>query len=141
MTHSHANPESLGLDSFGADTGVLTVFSQSLPQVEIGNVFWISAIPNGAVRGRHAHYYATQYLIALAGVLDIAVSDPHHQNWHYRLVPASSCVMIPPRHWVEITSLESASSLLVIADRPYYENDYIRSWEDFFSGNFPEHQC
>lgn len=81
-----------------------------------------------AVRGGHAHKTLTQGIVAIGGsarlmVIGLATMDS------YDLTGPSQILVVPPMHWVEIAEIHG--SLLVLADAPYDEADYVRVFDDF----------
>lgn len=47
------------------------------------------------------------------------------------MTPDSGMLLIEPRNWLDIVFNE-ASSIVVLTDTTYTEEDYIRSKDDFF---------
>ena len=120
-------PQVVALPTFSSSSGTLTAFSQALPTVEIRNIFWIDAVRHGESRGGHAHWETTQFLIAVHGSFDCRIDSQCHRDWSFHLSSPQHCLVIPPRHWIDLTGASPLSSLLVLADRSYCEDDYIRS--------------
>ena len=84
----------------------------------------------GAARGHHAHRTCTQALTATHGTVDVLVSDGHNEA-RYLLNTPTALLVVPPGHWIDLLQFSPGASLLVFADQPYDEADYIRSLEQF----------
>lgn len=86
--------------------------------------FWVRA-PHGMMRGKHAHHRCHQFLICLAGRVDVAWWSGDEEG-REPLVDPGEGLMIPPLVWCEQHYLAEENVLLALCDRPYEEDDYIR---------------
>lgn len=98
----------------------------------IERVYYLYDIPGGAERGGHAHKQLHQLIIATSGSFDIVLRDgknikTFHLNRPYR------GLYICPMIWREINNFSSGSVCLVLASRPYEEDDYYRKYSEFLS--------
>ena len=117
---------------FASDTGELVVMEGgSEVPMDIARVFTIKA-RDGARRGRHAHRRCAQMLACLNGAVDVTCEDGVHKRT-LRLDRADRGLYIPPSIWVEVCCLERDTVLLVLCDRPYEEDDYIRDHAAFLA--------
>lgn len=81
-------------------------------------------------RGHHAHRTCTQALCATHGTVDVMVTDGDNEARYYLNTP-STLLVVPPGHWIDLMWFSPGASLLVLADQPYDESDYIRDFEQF----------
>ena len=113
------------LPTFGDERGKLT-FAEQLRHVpfEVRRAFWIHGVPEGAERGAHAHKACHQFLVCLAGSVEVELQDGTGVR-AVRLDRASVGLHIPPMIWAS-QSFGADSVLLVFASDPYDEADYHR---------------
>lgn len=96
----------------------------------IRRVFYIYDVPDGAERGGHAHLTCRRALIAARGSLSVTLSDGHERRT-YELRHPNRALIVPPRLWEELRNFSSDALLLVLADEPYSEADYVRDYSEF----------
>jgi dTDP-4-dehydrorhamnose 3,5-epimerase-like enzyme len=96
----------------------------------IQRVYYLYDVPGGAERGGHAHKQLQQLIIAISGSFDVVLDDGHerkkvqlNRSYHGLYV----CSMI----WREIENFSSGAVCLVLASRPYDEDDYYRDYDTF----------
>lgn len=113
------------------ETGVLTVFeSKVLPGFAIQRSFWIMQVPKGEKRGVHAHKKENQVLICLKNSVSVHLENSKGEIFQFILDSPELALFLPPNVWSEVTFGEDAV-LLVLADRKFDEDDYIRDKEVF----------
>lgn len=112
--------------------GVLCVYeSGKTVPFDIKRVFTVTARAND-VRGDHAHKQCSQLLVCLAGAIlvscdnGVAVTD-------FTLDNMGMGLLIPPGIWATQQYIEDHSVLMVLCDRGYEKDDYIRVREDFIA--------
>lgn len=110
--------------------GVLCVY-ESNKQIpfQIKRVFTVSANA-GDNRGDHAHKRCTQLLVCVAGKIQVTCDDGAISS-HYLLDNMGSGLLVPPGVWAKQEYLEDGAVLMVLCDRGYEEEDYIRHYSDF----------
>ncbi len=86
--------------------------------------------PLGTVRGRHAHRRCSQFMVASTGVIEVRCDDGRKTATH-RLDRANVGILVPPGIWAEVTIASEGAVLLVLCDRPYEAEDYIRDYQTF----------
>ena len=96
-----------------------------LPQ----RMFWISNVPQGESRGNHAHKKCRQMLISINGEINIKCHDGLNE-FQKKMSGIGETLLVPAGIWV---SLEFGvnSTLAVVADLKFEEDDYIRDWNEF----------
>jgi dTDP-4-dehydrorhamnose 3,5-epimerase-like enzyme len=112
----------------GDDRGRLAVFDP-LPFFPV-RAFVIYDTATGTSRGHHAHRTCTQALNATHGSVDVFITDGESEA-RYLLNHPSALLVVPPGHWIDLLSFSPQASLLVLADQPYDEADYVRNFADF----------
>jgi len=111
--------------------GILTVIEQQ-DQFDwpMHRLFIIRGVSSESTRGRHAHRSLQQIILAAAGHFTLKLFDG--KVWKsFAMTSPSRGVRIPQMIWVELTDFSEGAAALVIADRPYDENDYIRDLETY----------
>lgn len=107
---------------------VVAEAEKQLP-ISIGRVFAVRA-ERDTVRGNHAHRRCTQVLVCLHGRVSVRCDDGNSSRI-VELERPNAALLIPPSIWAEQTYLDSPTVLLVLCDRPFEEEDYIRSRKEF----------
>lgn len=96
----------------------------------IRRVFYIYDVPGGETRGGHAHKECSIVLLAIAGSLEVRLTDGRRER-AVRLCRANRGVLIPPGVWDTMTDFTTGTVALALASHPYDEDDYIRDYDDF----------
>jgi dTDP-4-dehydrorhamnose 3,5-epimerase-like enzyme len=86
----------------------------------IRRVFWITRVPEGAVRGGHAHERLEQVLVCVSGGL---VVDTGAQI--FTLYGPADALYVPPFTRVEMRHWQPHTVLLVLCSEPYDAEDYV----------------
>jgi mannose-6-phosphate isomerase-like protein (cupin superfamily) len=100
----------------------------SLVNFLVARMFWISDVPADARRGGHAHKRCHQYMICLAGRIDIDSYDG--QGERAFVLEAGQAVHVPPGIYASERFETPSSILAVLCDLPYDRDDYIHSRAD-----------
>jgi|SRR5579862_2149469 len=112
------------------DGGVLTVVEGgNNVAFRIARVFTLHA-PIGAIRGMHAHRRCTQFMICPQGEVKISCEDAVEQKT-FLLDRNDVGLLIPPSIWISEEFRRDKSLLVVVCDRPYEADDYIRDYGEF----------
>lgn len=97
---------------------------------DIARVYYLYDVPGGEARGGHAHQQLEQLVIAASGSLDVLVDDGTHRE-RFFLNRSYYGLYIPRLVWRELDDFSSGSVCLVLASRPYEEEDYYRDYDEF----------
>lgn len=97
---------------------------------DIMRAYWIYDVPAGEERGGHSHIDMHQLLIATGGSFDVNVTDGFSERT-FTLNRPFEGLYIPPGIWRTITNFASGSVCLSLVNLPYYEEDYIREYDEF----------
>ncbi len=95
----------------------------------IARVFTIRA-PEGFIRGRHAHKLCAQFLNSPCGSVEVFCNDGSNEAV-FELNHPNIGLYIPPGIWAEQTYKTADALLMVLCDRIYEPDDYIRDYSDF----------
>lgn len=93
-------------------------------------IFYTYTVPEGSVRGEHAHKRCEQFLISIRGKVSVLVDDGEHRD-EFMLDSPSKGLWLPAGCWGEQFGHSPDSILLVLASLPYDSADYIRSYDEF----------
>ena len=92
--------------------------------------FSVYGVPQGNVRGEHAHYECEQLLVALHGSVRCTVDDGTNRR-EIVLDSPSAALYVPARIWGIQDEYSADAVLLVLASLPYDLSDYVRNYDDF----------
>ena len=95
-------------------------------------VFFLTGVPEGGIRGKHAHRSLQQLLVCVHGRLAVTLDDGVRRE-RVVLDDPQRAVYIPPMTWATQESLCGDAAYLVIADQPYDESDYVRDYDEFLA--------
>jgi dTDP-4-dehydrorhamnose 3,5-epimerase-like enzyme len=96
----------------------------------ITRVYYVGGVPPNTRRGAHAHHRTHQAAICVAGACTFLL-DNGRSKATLRLDTPNRGVLLPPMLWHEMYDFTADCVLLVLADLPYDEADYIRSYDVF----------
>lgn len=97
----------------------------------IKRIFMVTA-REGDVRGDHAHKKCTQLLICVSGKIRVTCDDGSVVS-EYHLANMGVGLLVPPGIWAQEEYLVDDAVLMVLCDRNYETEDYIRDYNDFKS--------
>ncbi len=96
----------------------------------IGRVFWIYDVTEGATRGGHAHKECHEFLVAVAGSLEVVLDDGDRQMT-FTLDRCHRGLHIAPGVWATEQNFSPGAVCLAIPSHRYDEEDYIRDYSEF----------
>lgn len=96
----------------------------------IERTYYIFGTRAGVVRGLHAHRRLTQWAVCVAGACTILLEDGQ-QTADVRLDRPDLALEVGPMIWHEMRDFAPSTVLMVLADGPYDEADYIRDHAEF----------
>lgn len=97
----------------------------------IARVFVVRA-PEGAVRGQHAHKTCAQFLACPRGAVEVVCTDGNNSAV-FELNHPNIGLYIPSGIWAEQRYQTKDAALMVLCDRVYESEDYIREYPDFLT--------
>lgn len=123
----------LDLPKIHNEAGNITVIeNQITAPFDVKRVYYLYDVPMGSERGGHGHYELQQYIIALSGSFVFVLDDGKNVKEVFLNDP-SKALYIKPGIWREIKDFSSGSVCLVLASQEYYEEDYIRSYDEYLN--------
>ncbi len=99
---------------------------------EIKRVYFIHSVPEGSVRGSHAHKGLQQVIFAASGSLELILDDGK-AKYEFELNDASKAVQVPPGFWRTLKNFSANAVCVVLASHLYDESDYIRDYDEFLN--------
>ena len=96
----------------------------------IARVYYLYDVPEGAVRGGHAHRALEQVLVPIGGSFDVVLDDGSAQR-RVALDNPRMGLYLPRMIWRELENFSAGSYCLVLASAYYDEADYYRRYEEF----------
>ncbi len=98
----------------------------------IRRVYYLYNVPVDAERGGHAHRELEQVVFALSGSFRITVDDGEARTEIWLSNPQQG-LYINSMIWREMDRFSQGAVCMVIASRPYEEDDYYREYDHFLS--------
>jgi dTDP-4-dehydrorhamnose 3,5-epimerase-like enzyme len=114
----------------GAKGNLTEVENGRIEGFDTERLFFIYDIPGGASRGGHAHKTLRELIVAASGSFDVYVHDgKREQTFH--LNRPSQALLLSAGVWEELRNFSSGAVALVLADKHYDSEDYIRDFQQF----------
>lgn len=98
----------------------------------IERAYWIYDVPGGEVRGGHAFKEQNEFIIALSGSFDVILHNGKEEQ-RFSLNRSYYGIYVPKMFWRKIENFSTNSLALIVSDKLYDENDYIRDFNEFKS--------
>lgn len=126
-------PRIVSLPSVVHPSGELTIV-EALNEAPfpIARVYFLHHLQLHAERGSHAHRCLQQLFLVPNGSYTLRLSDSE-SDLIFQLDDPSVGVYVPPGWWRTLQDFTAETVCLVLASRPYDEEDYIRDWDDFIA--------
>jgi len=97
---------------------------------EIKRIYYIFDTKEGVVRGKHAHKDLEQILICVKGSCKILLNDGVNEEI-FLLDKPDKGLYIDSLVWREMFEFSPDCVLMVLANKYYDEEDYIRDYDEF----------
>lgn len=132
LNNQHPDPHLIVFPKIGVpEIGYISVTEQqTIIPFEVKRIFWTYYTPESIVRGRHAHHFTEQILIAVSGRITVTTELIGGAIQTFRLEEPNVGLYVPPHAWHTMQYSHSAVQL-VLASLPYNEVDYIRNYDEF----------
>ena len=114
-----------------ADGEVVVAEAVAHVPFEIQRMFTLTASP-GAKRGHHAHRLCSQFMICVSGAVDVVCDDGRKEKC-FELDQRDVALVVPPGVWNTVAFRQNDSVVVVLCDRVYEAQDYIRDYAEFLS--------
>ena len=83
------------------------------------------------VRGNHAHYKCTQFLVPIYGSMDVEYENNIIKSTKKINYKKKQGLLLKPKTWCKIKFNTNNSIIMVFCDREYEFKDYIEKYKDF----------
>lgn len=93
-------------------------------------MYWLTNFNEGSSRGNHAHRNLSQIFIAMTGTIEIEIFHGIQKKTYF-LTENQSALHLSPGAWRVITNPSPDALVMVLANLPYDEADYIRDWDEY----------
>ena len=110
-------------------TIVVNQAPEQLPFVPT-RIFQVFDVPDGEMRGDHAHRRCHQFIMALTGSVVVVVDDGR-RRWSVPLDEPHLGQHIPPLTWSIQKEFAPGSRVLVLASEPYDRAEYLDDYAEF----------
>lgn len=97
---------------------------------DIARVYYLYNVPVDSQRGGHAHRELEQVLFALSGSFRVT-TDTGNSKQEFWLRDPRKGLHISRMVWREMDSFCQGAVCMVLASRPYEEEDYYRDYDEF----------
>jgi hypothetical protein len=96
----------------------------------IARAYWIYDVPGGGARGGHAYRTLHEFIVAVAGSLDVVLDDGREVR-RYTLNRSYYGLYLPPLVWRSMENFSTNALVLNLASGPYDAADYVRDPAEF----------
>jgi dTDP-4-dehydrorhamnose 3,5-epimerase-like enzyme len=96
----------------------------------VERIFWIYGVPEGRIRGGHAHTECAELIIPVCGAFTICVDDGITRATVRMDSPAHG-ILIPIDMWCQLEDFDKHTVCLVVASHPYNKDGYINDYETY----------
>jgi dTDP-4-dehydrorhamnose 3,5-epimerase-like enzyme len=110
--------------------GDILIFDRKYIPFEVKHSFFISNVPDGTIRGNHAHKQAKQVFTCLSGVIDLTIVMSSKKSHQWRCIAGQS-IYLPNLIWSYQTFWANATAF-IMSSHPYDKNDYINDLEEYY---------
>ena len=90
---------------------------------KVERVFWITDVPEGQMRGAHAHWTCHEAIFPVTGSFEIEVDDGEHRCTLQMSRPNVG-VLISAGVWCELRHFAPGTACVVMASQPYDAEGY-----------------
>ena len=104
--------------------------AKSVLPFKVQRVFWIYNVPEGQVRGLHAHRTCSEVLVTVKGSLSVILTDKNGTK-EYNLNSPNKGLLIRPFVWCKLEKFSSDCVCICFASEAYDETGYINDWNSF----------
>lgn len=98
----------------------------------IERAYWIYDVPGGEARGGHAYHDLQECIVALSGSFDVVLHDGEKEQ-RFHLNRSYYALYVPKLIWRSMDNFSTNSLALIVADKPYSADAYIRDFDQFKS--------
>jgi len=118
-----------------SNNGKLIKFDVDNLPLRMCEFFFITDVPVGVVRGRHAHKECAQLISVIVGEIELLIEEPDGNKFTIFMDNNKDSFLLPPNCWAEQKYTKPNTVLFVACSKKYEETDYIRDLNLFRSLN------
>jgi len=134
MKHSISELLIINLRTILEKEGCLVALTRGHDEIlKFNRLFYAFNVPDGEVRGKHAHKECDQLLVALNGTITVSVQDGVDAR-KVILDSPSKALFLPAGLWAEEKYMNHAI-LLALCSQEYDKSDYISNLEEYRTWN------
>ena len=113
------------------DSGIINVYD-NLQNYDFicKRCYFVNTHSKSIKRGFHAHINLNQILICVNGVCSIDLISKKNEKYSYTLDSKNVALFIPANYWREYI-LQKKTTIAVLADNKFRQDDYIHNFEEF----------
>jgi len=97
---------------------------------QIKRTYWIYDVPGGETRGEHAFKNTDELIVALSGSFTVVLNNGIEVQ-KYFLNRSYFGLLVPKMFWRKLENFSTNSLCLVLSSTHYFEEDYIRNFDEF----------
>lgn len=112
------------------DSASLFVFEFAKLPWQPQRMYLLQDFIGGKIRGNHAHKSLSQIFVMVSGTIRLDIYRGEVRST-YNLSRESGEILLSPGTWRVFSNASPDAIVLVLADSPYDESDYLRNWEDY----------
>ena len=126
-----AEPKIIDLPKILDRRGNLSVIEElkDIP-FKIERTYYIYDVPGGETRGGHAYKENQEFIVALSGSFDVVLHDGKEEQ-RFHLNRSYYGLYVPRMFWRSMDNFSTNSLALIVSDKHFSEQDYIRNFEEF----------
>ena len=104
--------------------------AQTVIPFDVQRVFWIFDVPKDAIRGGHAHWVCSEFVVPVSGAFTIVVDDGQQRS-SVRMEHPDEGILIPSGVWCKLCDFEPGTVLVVMASHHYDVTGYVHDYADY----------
>ncbi|HEX3774310.1 MAG TPA: FdtA/QdtA family cupin domain-containing protein [Polyangiaceae bacterium] len=120
------------LKKFQAEGTLVFMEHQNPVPFAVNRVFCVTGVAPGATRGDHAHRECKQALVCVRGAIEVLCDDGREKR-RVELTSSDKLLYVPPMIWASETYRTEDTVLVVLADLPYDNADYLRDYAEYLA--------
>ena len=126
-------PKIFNFKKFTKKSGTLLpiTFNNKFP-IKVKRIFIIYG-KKKYLRGDHAHKKCSQVFFPIKGKIKVNMKYKKTKKSINLTQNNSKALLVPPRIWISVESLNSNSAVLVLTDYEYDVKDYIETYKEFIA--------
>ncbi|MCU0428693.1 MAG: FdtA/QdtA family cupin domain-containing protein [Cytophagaceae bacterium] len=125
-------PKILNFQKIGTRSeGFLSIVNHEVKiPFDIKRVYWLYQVPDGVIRGDHAHKVCKQVLVAIQGSIVVRLENLIGCRYEYELDHPNQGLIVPNMYWSRL-EFSPGAICVSLASEDYEETEYIRDYEEF----------